>query len=58
MIIAKLSCASFLLVMGHVLASEFQIKNSMDVIQSLATKQDLTDRERLHIEAAKELSTG
>lgn len=46
------------LVMGHVLASAFQIKNSLDVIQSLAAKQDITHRERLHVEAVNEFSAG
>ena len=44
--------------MGHVLATVFDVKNSIDVVQSLASKKDLTDREILHINAAKELSTG
>ena len=46
------------IVMGHVLATVFDVKNSIDVVQSLASKKDLTDREILHINAAKELSTG
>ncbi|XP_020625456.1 tetratricopeptide repeat protein 38-like [Orbicella faveolata] len=45
--------------MGHVLANEIQIKDSMDVIQSLAADNDLiTDRERLHAEAAIALYAG
>ena len=53
----KFSC--FLLVMGHVLANEIQIKDSMDVIQSLAADNDLiTERERLHVEAAMALYAG
>ena len=44
--------------MGHILANEIQMKHSMDVIQSLASKEDFTDRERLHVEAAKALSAG
>ena len=49
----------FFLVMGHILANELQIKDSMDVIHSLADENDLiTERERLHVEAAKALSAG
>ncbi|XP_078383776.1 tetratricopeptide repeat protein 38-like [Oculina patagonica] len=44
--------------MGHVLASEFQIKDSTAAIHSLAAKQEVTNRERLHVEAAKQLSAG
>lgn len=48
----------FLLVMGHVFANEIQMKDSMDVIKSLAAKENFTDRERLHVEAVKALSAG
>ena len=44
--------------MGHVLATELQIKDSMDVIQSLAAKKDMTNRENLHVDAAKQLAAG
>lgn len=44
--------------MGHVLATEFQIKSSMDIIQSLAAEKNLTDREKLHVDAVKEWSAG
>jgi len=44
--------------MGHVFANEIQMKDSMDVIKSLAAKENFTDRERLHVEAVKALSAG
>jgi len=44
--------------MGHVLATELQIKDSMNTIQSLAAKRDMTNREKLHVEAAKQWSAG
>lgn len=47
-------------VMGHVLASfclPGHVKHS-DVAQLLATKNNLTDREMLHVEASKELAAG
>lgn len=44
--------------MGHVLASIFEVKNSMDVAQSLASKGKLNDREMLHFNAAKALAAG
>lgn len=47
--------------MGHILANELQIKDSMDVVRSLAVEyEDLitAERERLHVEAAKALSAG
>lgn len=44
--------------MGHVLASIFEVKNSMDVAQSLASKSKLNDREMLHFNAAKALAAG
>lgn len=45
-------------ILGHVLASELQIKNSMDVILSLAAKKDMSNRETLHVEAVKQWSSG
>ena len=46
--------------MGHILANELQIKDSMDVVRSLAVEYEdsITERERLHVEAAKALSAG
>jgi len=44
--------------MGHVFANEIQMKDSMDVIKSLAAKENFTDRERLHVEVVKALSAG
>lgn len=44
--------------MGHVLASIFEVNNSMDVAQSLASKGKLNDREMLHFNAAKALAAG
>lgn len=44
--------------MGHVVASIFEVKNSMDVAQSLASKGKLNDREMLHFNAAKALAAG
>lgn len=44
--------------MGHVLASIFEVKNSMDVAQSLASNGKLNDRELLHFNAAKALAAG
>ena len=46
------------LVLGHVLATELQVKNSMDVILSLAAKKEMTNRETLHVEAVKQWSSG
>ena len=40
------------------LATELQIKNSMDVILSLAAKKDMSNRETLHVEAVKQWSSG
>ena len=48
----------FTTAMGHVLASIFEVKNSMDVAQSLASKGKLNDREMLHFNAAKALAGG
>ena len=48
----------FTTAMGHVLASIFEVKNSMDVAQSLASKGKLNDREMLHFNAAKALAAG
>ena len=47
-------------VMGHILANELQIKDSMDVVRSLAVEYEdsITERERLLVEAAKALSAG
>lgn len=44
--------------MGHVLATNFQIRDSTDSIVSLSAKNNMTDREKLHVEAVKELSAG
>lgn len=46
--------------MGHILANELQIKDSMDVVRSLAVEYEdlITERERLHVEAAKALPAG
>ncbi|XP_022806071.1 tetratricopeptide repeat protein 38-like, partial [Stylophora pistillata] len=44
--------------LGHVVASIFEVKNSMDVAQSLASKGKLNDREMLHFNAAKALAAG
>lgn len=47
-------------VMGHVLASfclPGHVKHS-DVAQLLATENNLTDREVLHVKASKELAAG
>lgn len=47
-------------VMGHVLASfclPSHVKHS-DVAQLLATENNLTDREMLHVKASKELAAG
>ena len=44
--------------MGHVLASELQIKDSMDNVLSLAAKKEMSNREKLHVEAAKLMSVG
>lgn len=46
--------------MGHVLASfclPGHVKHS-DVAQLLATENNLTDREMLHVKASKELAAG
>lgn len=57
-IILILTFCLFTTAMGHVLASIFEVKNSMDVAQSLASKGKLNDREMLHFNAAKALAAG
>lgn len=57
-IILILTFCLFTTAMGHVLASIFEVKNSMDVAQSLASKSKLNDREMLHFNAAKALAAG
>lgn len=57
-IILILTICLFTTAMGHVLASIFEVKNSMDVAQSLASKGKLNDREMLHFNAAKALAAG
>lgn len=57
-IILILTFRLFTTAMGHVLASIFEVKNSMDVAQSLASKSKLNDREMLHFNAAKALAAG
>ena len=57
-IILILTFCLFTTAMGHVLASIFEVKNSMDVAQSLASKGKLNEREMLHFNAAKALAAG
>lgn len=57
-IILILTFCLFTTAMGHVLASIFEVKNSMDVAQSLASKGKLNSREMLHFNAAKALAAG
>lgn len=57
-IILILTFCLFTTAMGHVLASIFEVKNSMDVAQSLASKGKLNDREMLHFNAGKALAAG
>lgn len=57
-IILILTFCLFTTAMGHVLASIFEVKNSMDVAQSLASKGKLNDREMLHFNAAKAIAAG
>ena len=57
-IILILTFCLFTTAMGHVLASILEVKNSMDVAQSLASKGKLNDREMLHFNAAKALAAG
>ena len=42
--------------MGHVLATSLQLKDSMDTIFSLSAKKELTEREKLYVEAIKHMS--
>ena len=42
--------------MGHVLATSLQLKDSMDTILSLSAKKELSEREKLYIEAIKHMS--
>lgn len=44
--------------LGHVLATVLEIKNSVDVIHSLAAKKEMSNREKLHVEAAKQWAAG
>ena len=57
-IILILTFFLFTTAMGHVLASILEVKNSMDVAQSLASKGKLNDREMLHFNAAKAIAAG
>lgn len=53
-----ISCGLELIASGKGIHVDKELKNSMQVLESLAAKSDITNREKLHVKAVKEWAEG
>lgn len=53
-----ISCGLELIASGKGIHVDKELKNSMQVLESLAAKSDITNQEKLHVKAVKEWAEG
>ena len=53
-----MSCGLELIATGKGIHVDEELRNNMQVLESLAAKSNITDREQLHVKAVKEWAEG
>ena len=53
-----ISCGLELIASGKGIHVDEELKNNMEVLESLAAKSNITNREKLHVKAVKEWAEG